>query len=475
MMNFMQRHNESSLQNAQNKRTLRRVRRRAVLTGLMATSAVVGLVGWAAGQTNTTIWYLAPVGRGDVDATDWDNAAPIRRISQIAAQAPAETEFRIGFAAADLPWEWSGQQIRLVSLGTKMAPVRVVFGSLDASNMFKQANNMDDLVTLYMDGDDVDADGRPDVGGQPYAVFGPDTNHVQVSGPSFYRAGGGGFFNIDAGGLVRDFAFSDIFARRAGRVIEAEQTTAIDGLRVERCSAVGLIRGFARFFELHNAHFIDLDLDADYLDGGGGAVCQIISIVRGGNLYFNKVRLAKAVNIIGAQERGSSYIQGDGLVLEEATHDVLIEDCHAEDMGDGGFDLKTDGVTLRNCTTTRCKLGIRIWSHNSANLIEACTMRDPVSRPFNDGSCLWLAGMVTARSCEMHAGGGMSPIRFGAGNDDGREASLKIEGGEITHADGASIVTGSPGEIELENVLVNGTDMSGKFYWTGRRLRRKWF
>jgi hypothetical protein len=106
MMNFMQRHNESSLQNAQNKRTLRRVRRRAVLTGLMATSAVVGLVGWAAGQTNTTIWYLAPVGRGDVDATDWDNAAPIRRISQIAAQAPAETEFRIGFAAADLPWEW---------------------------------------------------------------------------------------------------------------------------------------------------------------------------------------------------------------------------------------------------------------------------------------------------------------------------------------------------------------------------------
>jgi hypothetical protein len=66
----------------------------------------------------------------------------------------------------------------------------------------------------------------------------------------------------------------------------------------------------------------------------------------------------------------------------------------------------------------------------------------------------------------------MSPIRFGSGRDGTPEGRIKFEGGEINFAESAGLVVGSAGELELENVLVNGVERSDRFRWTGRQLRQ---
>ncbi len=258
-------------------------------------------------------------------------------------------------------------------------------------------------------------------------------------------------------------------------MIDTAKGSHVDGFELTDCSARGLIRGFARFRSLDNALFRDLDLDADFLDGGGGgAVCQLLSVSRGRNLRFERIRLANAVNALGgALERGSDYIQGDGIVLEEDTYDARIEDCHANDMGDGGFDLKTVGVQLIGCTATRCKLGIRIWSHHPDNLIEACQVREPVSRPGNEGgACIWLAGQVTLRDCVLEAAGNMPPFRFGKGGQEPeRPAELRVEGGRITKEPDTDLVKGAPGYLELVEVMLGDAVVSGRFFWTGSELQ----
>ncbi|AHM03561.1 hypothetical protein roselon_01170 [Roseibacterium elongatum DSM 19469] len=411
---------------------------------------------------------------GDADGRDWDNALPLSRLNRLAASARPGQSIFVGVPEAETPHPWSGQQLRWAVSGTPGDAISLHFGALREGEGFHQPDHAGEAPVLQMIGNETGPDERPDVGGAPFVVFQENSSNLAISGPSYLRSGGNGFFNLDTGGEMRNLSFADIHAVNVGRVIETEQGTSVRGLMVERCSTLGMIRGFARFHDLFDAEFRDLDLDADFVDGGGGAVCQMISVKRGSDLSFRNLRLVKAVNSLAAEERGSTYIQGDGLVLEEETRNVRIEDCYAADMGDGGFDLKSEHVYMANCRTERCKLGIRIWSHHPDNLIENCVMSEPVTRPHNDGSCLWLAGNLTARNCSLNSAGSMSPIRFGAGADGTPDSHLRIQGGEISYDARERLVTGTAGDLELENVMVNGVETSGRFHWTGRRLRRRW-
>lgn len=445
--------------------------RRHMLLGFLASVALPPAWGVAQTQPLNTALHFLPAGTGTQDGSNWENAASLDQVTQFVDKAkPGQTIF-CGVDTNTMPVEWSGPQIIWNLGGSPAAPAAINFGALSNARQFVLPTNSDAPALFQMVGNETGPNERPDVGGDPHVVLGRQSSHLRISGPVFDRAGGDGFFNLDARGTLKDLRFSNIHARNVGRVIETEENTAIEGLTVSDCTALGMIRGFARFRDLSDAEFRNLDLDADFVDGGGGMVCQIISVSKGRGLNFDNIRLAKAVNMLAAQERGSTYIQGDGLVLEEDTADVRIENCHASDMGDGGFDVKTENVYMANCTTIRCKLGIRIWSHHPDNLLENCSMTEPVRRPNNDGSCLWVAGNVTLRDCNMVAVDEMSPIRFGEGRNKSRDGTVKIQGGSITHKEDVRLATGSRGTVELENVLVNGVETSGRYRWNGWWMR----
>ena len=447
------------------------VSRRMILLGLASSCAIAPTVLHANRIDQGDAVHISQHRLGDADGSSWQNSASFRDLSRLAAQATQGQYFLLGVKDDERPIEWSGQQVRLNAGGTDEAPLSLSLGSITATGDFELATSLQDPAPFSMTGNETGPEERPDVGGDPFMVLGPQCSNLKINGPRYDRSGGRGFFRLDTDGLLSNLVFSGVHARTAGRVIESTDGTLVEGLLVEDCSAIGLIRGFARFRDLSNAEFRDLDLDADFLDGGGNAVCQIIKVNRGQDLTFRRLRLANAVNILGAEERGSSYIQGDGLVLEEGTRAVLIEDCHAIGMGDGGFDLKSNGVNMRNCSTVRCKYGIRIWSHDSTNLLENCSMKEPISWPRNAGSCLWVGGTLTARDCLLESAGDMSPIRFGSVPDDNApDPTLRVEGGEIVFSEGAGLIVGEAGTIILEKVLVNGVETSGEFRWDGDRL-----
>lgn len=446
--------------------------RRVVLRGLAAACALFPGRPTVAADPSPEILHALPYRAGRADGAAWEHATSFLQSGQVGANARPWQAVQFGVPVAKRPFHWNSQQIQWNSGGEDGNPVDLAFGVVSDDHGFVVSRDPADAPLFTMTGNELITGKRPDVGGAPFIVLGPKSSHLRIMGPTLDRAGGTGFFRLDADGVLRDLTFTNIHARNVGRAIECARGTAIDGLMVERCTARGLVRGFARFHALREAEFRDLDLDANYLDGGGGAVCQVISVVAGTDLTFRNIRLAKAVNSLAAEERGSPYIQGDGLVLEQDTGDVRIENCHAEDMGDGGFDLKSRGVQMYDCSATRCKLGIRIWSHDPANVIERCVVTEPTKKPVNDGACLWLAGTLTAQECHLAATQDMSPIRFGKGQNGREDARLKIKGGEIIMTDGVSLATGAAGLIELENVSVNGMDTSGRFRWTGSRLQR---
>ena len=447
--------------------------RRRVLVGLLASVAWVPAAR-AAGlipSDDPPSLHVLPQKQGSGKGTDWANAAPFKRAGKLVRKAEPGQHVLFGFAPDKDPFPWSETRLRWEGGGTAEAPVHLLFGAPDGDGAVRPGSGLDDPPCLTMAGiDPTTEDGRPNPKGPAFAVLRDGMAHLRVTGPVVHRAGENGVFKVAEGALVTDLGFRKIHASRAGRVIDTAKDSHVDGVEISDCTARGLIRGFARFRSLDNGGFRDLDLDADHLDGGGGAVCQILYVGRGRNLRFERIRLANAVNQLGALERGSDYIQGDGIVLEEDTFDARIEDCHASNMGDGGFDLKTNGVQLTGCSATGCKLGIRIWSHHPDNRIEACQVSEPVSRPGNEGACIWLAGSVTLRDCLLETHGNMPPFRFGKGQDPDRLAELRMEGGQIRKDPGTDLVKGAPGRLELIDVLLDDQVVNGRFLWDGEDL-----
>ncbi|WP_421703049.1 right-handed parallel beta-helix repeat-containing protein [Aliiroseovarius sp.] len=447
--------------------------RRRVLAGLLASTVVPGVLRAQGGEPpRPPSLHILPTGQGRRNGANWANAAPFDTADKLVRRAVPGQHVLFGFPEDKEPFAWQETRMRWKGGGTADAPVHLSFGAPDGDGAVRPGPGIDDPPCLRMAGVDLETDeGRPNPKGPAFAVLRAGTAHLRVTGPVVHRAGENGVFKVAKEAQLFDLGFRHLHARRAGRVIDTAKDSHIDGFELSDCSARGLIRGFARFRSLDNAVFRDLDLDADFLDGGGGAVCQILAVTRGRNLRFERIRVANAVNALGAEERGSDYIQGDGIVLEEDTYNARIEDCHASDMGDGGFDLKTVGVQLIGCSATRCKLGIRIWSHHPDNLIKACHVREPISRPGNEGACIWLAGQVILRDCVLETTGNMPPFRFGKGQAPERLAELRMEGGRIVKDPETDLVKGAPGYLELVDVLLGDTPVSGRFFWTGEELQ----
>lgn len=411
------------------------------------------------------IFHLAQNGFGN--GNSWESAASIADLQAALRGARSGDEVIVGFERdREDPVFWNDTRIELTSGGVEGDPLRISFGFKGDDRTVVAPSRGAAWPFFRAIGRASESQLAPDNGDGPFLEIEGPVSYLLISGPVFAGSGNKGFFRFS--GPARELAISHVHALHAGRVIECQDDSQISDLIVQNCSAFGLTRGFARFEVLSNATFRDLHLDAAMTDGTGNSVLQIIKVDSGTNLRFERILMANAVNAIAAEERGSSYIQGDGLVLEEGTSNVQIHDCSAVNMGDGGFDLKTDGVQLTGCSATGCKYGVRIWRQNRANHIDRSQITAPQHRERNASACLWVGGYVRVTHSLLSATGG-SVIRFGDGYDQGLNV-VEMRGGAIELHPGSSLLGGEPGQLVLRDVLLDGKKFTGTARWDGSEL-----
>lgn len=409
---------------------------------------------------------------GDGDGSDWDQAKPYGAFRNDLRLASPNDSFLIGFnRGREDPIFWKATQGELSVSGTEGEPIRIHFGYMAQSEGVATPSGRY-LPAAFRQSDARFADlNDPNLAGDPFLVL-RDTSYLDLCGPVFSHCSPTGFYRFEGSGPdapIANVSIADVHATMAGRVIETTDETYIDGMTVENCTAAGLVRGFARFSHLSNSVLRNLVLDAAQVDAGGKSVCQIIAVTQGQGIAFENIVMRNAHNGISTDERGSEYVQGDGIVCEEDTSDITITDCHAKNMGDGGFDLKTMGVQLRGCSAENCKLGVRIWRRSEDNLAHNCIIASPRNRGPNQGACIWCAGMILVTYSILRAGIGTSIFRFGSGPDGGRP-EVTVRGGRIDYPAGAYLVRGEPGTIRLEDVAINGERITALAEWDGQNL-----
>jgi hypothetical protein len=403
-----------------------------------------------------SVQLFTMVGAGDKDGRDWRNAMPIDALSKALGRARPGSGYLIGSDPAGEPIPLDAGQIVIKASGEDERPVFVQVGAIAGEHELAAAEG---AGVLFKSARPWSVENFGKRGSSFFAIT-DGASHLRLSGFRIDGTPADGFFKFRAKRAVTfsDIAISGLEARNVGRVIETERGVMLRNLLVSDCKAVGIVRGFARFRDLTDATFRNLELDADNMDGGGSNVCQLISVVAGENVLFENVTLRNAKNEPPPPKQGKEpgYVQGDGIVCEGKTRNVTIRNCHASNMGDGGFDLKTTNVTVEDCTSDSCKFGARIWASGS-NVIRRCDFRNPVSRNGTMGACVQAGGTLEIVDTKMQVGPGT--VAVGLSHKKGKKPPLVVmRGGSIeTSGDGAVAHCNGDGVLEVYDVMVNGT------------------
>jgi len=407
-------------------------------------------------------------GAGDKDGRDWPNAMPIGALSKALSRARPGAGYLIGFDPAGGPIPLDEGQILIKVSGEEERPVFVQVGRIAGKHELAAAEGAAPVFKSSQPWS-VENFGKR---GSSFIAIANGASHLRLSGFQIDGTPADGFFKFRAkqATTFSDIAISGIEARNVGRLIETERGVMLRNLLVSDCKVVGIVRGFARFHDLTDATFRNLELDADNMDGGGKNVCQLIALASGENVLFENITMRNAKNEPPPPKQGKEpgYVQGDGIVCERKTSNVTVRNCHASNMGDGGFDLKTTNVTMEDCTTDSCKFGARIWAIGS-NVIRRCDFRNPVSRNETMGACVQAGGTVEITDTKMQAGPGTVAVSLSHKKDQ-KPPLVKMRGGSIEiSGDGAVAHCNGDGVLEVHDVMVNGKPTTHRYVFEKKK------
>lgn len=403
-----------------------------------------------------SVQVFTGTGAGDKDGRDWQNAMPIGALNKALGRARPGAGFLIGSEpAGGGPIPLDKGQILIKVSGEEERPVFVQAGLIAGDHELAAAEG--DASSFKSSKPwSVENFGRR---GRSFFAIANGASHLRLSGFRVDGTPADGFFKFRAkqAAIFNDIAISDIEARNVGRIIETERGATLRNLLVSDCKAVGIVRGFARFRDLSDAAFRNLELDADNMDGGGKNVCQLIALSAGENVLFENITLRNALNEPPPPKKGKEpgYVQGDGIVCERKTRNITVRNCHASNMGDGGFDLKSTNVTMEDCTTDSCKFGARIWAEGN-NVIRRCDFRNPVTRNETMGACVQAGGTLEVIDTRMQAGPGTVAVSL-SNKKNQKPPHVVMRGGSIETTGGGKVAhCNGDGVLEIYDVMVNG-------------------
>lgn len=415
-------------------------------------------------------------GAGRRQGDQWGDAKALRALDDDLKNAKPGDVFLIGFDRdREDPVFHDGDTLVLRGSGDAANPIRIEVGYVGHLEDVHPARGPGRRLFFKNHAAWSTRRSAPEESGGRYLTLAGGVSHLRIAGFALEGAPADGFIKFRAAEQAEsafdDVSIQGISAVRVGRLLETTKGASVKGLLVEDCDVFEMVRGFARFHAITDSVLRNLYLDAAGVDGGGENVCQIIAIESGSNVLFENIVMRNAINMIKSTTKGSSgaYVQGDGIVCERATSNMVIRNCHGSGMGDSAFDLKTDGVLIEDSSAYRCKFGMRIWSFGS-NVIRRCAIGGPRRTGGNQGACVQSLGRVDVIDSTLQAGPGAAVFSIG-GKKDGAERLIRVIGGSIRMDGNASLVAGeATGRIELHDVAVNGTLSNGVFASDGTKI-----
>ena len=420
------------------------------------------------------VQFFTRQGAGDKDGRDWQNAMPLGGLSKALNAGQPGSGFFIGFDPGNLdPAPLDKGRVNLKGSGDPDNPLFVQVGLIAGDNGLAAADGDAGLFFKSTRPWSLETFGKR---GSASCYFGiaSGASHLRLSGFRVDGTPADGLFKFraekDDPVTFDDIVIAGIDARNVGRIIETERGSMLRNVVVENCRAIGVVRGFARFRDLSDSVLRNLELDADNMDAGGKNVCQLISLESGSNVVFENVVVRNAVNDSIKKDGKPSYVQGDGIVCERKTRNLVLRNCHASGMGDGGFDLKTTDTLIEDCTTDSCKYGARIWSASN-NVIRRCSFKNPQSRGNIKGACIQVGGSVEIIDTALQAGPGTIAINLHKLENKPNDPVVRMQGGSIELSGDAKIVgtAGRGGILELHGVKVNGVVTDQRFVFEDKK------
>jgi len=401
------------------------------------------------------IFRFTKSGSAGEDQGPWQGAKPIEIADKYLQRARPGDAYYFGFDRnREDPFFWSRTLFSLKRSGEPGRPILAEAGFMTHEGGVQLAPLPGGSVFFRQSGHRWAGKARPDTDGQPFLTVQESASHLRIAGFTFVGAPASGFILFGNGGRKGTFSnvlIQHLSATQVGRVVETMSDVHLDSLIVRDCDAYEIVRGFGRFRSISNSRFENLHLDAAGVDGGGERVCQILAFSSGSNVQFENVTTKNAVNALDAEKRGSDYVQGDGIVCERETSDFVFRNCHSVGMGDGGFDIKTNGFLMEHSSARGCKYGLRIWAQ-ADNTVRYCAFENP--RTYGDvmGASVWVGGRADIVDSRLQAGPGTSAFRFW---ETEGTPHVRMFGGQIDLDSDAELAMGS-GTLELHDVAVNG-------------------
>ena len=386
-----------------------------------AISATRGLddIGFAP-QSPTQVRYVTPGGAGAKTGLNWENAYPKSSIVSAWNEVGAGGIVYIGSGSYSMT-----SQLTLAGGGEAGAP-RKIIGVDRGSGLPVFTGNWSKSSPSK---------------GINFLILGADTNHCWIENLVLnnFRTGLG--FS-SAAGARSDFTIRNVDMNGVREGVLFAVNSVVTQVSIEDCDLIGFTKHGVRF----QGGASQVTLRRCVADAGGQTYAtepfqmgfHVNAPPDGTTLSNNDhdISFEDCTARNSYWNTGTKYWQGDGFVGERDSYNIHFLRCRAFDNTDGGWDIKSDNITLTDCVALRNKRNYRIWG--TATLTNCVGAYATKLGGSGTAAGLWTSGQVTARFCTFH--------------DNGIEVHLDGSAARLTFEDSIASKGGAGGSfVKLEN------------------------
>lgn len=344
--------------------------------------------------------YITPTGSGDKSGSTWANSAAFSSINTVAKKAGVDGTV---FLAAD-----KGAYIVKGSVNITQAGVTIT--GINTNGTAGLATFEGTRAHSWTDG----------------AAEGTELFRIAKG------ANGVSFSNIAANnvgtafrvtGDVSDLSIDHVTANNVSRFFQtypSDKTASVDGLKITDIAVTGFSKGVIRLSDnTHDVLIQDVRGDSQGQDAKDDFAIGVHLEGTTHDVVLRRVVMENAKSTGAVKD----YWQGDGFASEGSTYNIALEDTVSRGNTDGGYDLKSDHLTLTRALAEGNGRNYRFWGTD-------VTVKDSV------GLDPYKLGGISTQSQIFIAKGASVTVEDSVFKDSGASTkAIYNDGGTLTFVD----------------------------------------